>query len=219
MRIAVRIEERRSRLHLGDRREDEAHGPDDDDERDAHDGISPHARRPVPGHGTRLQRILTVGGGPSSIGFGGHARTRPETASGFARGRKSQQFSHHRAPKGKNNLSFSGIGGLAVGASASVDDARANRAATASTRTTRNATARRRRRVERCMDTGCGLQRGSVAADAAAADASDDSVRRAREACPRGARCGTPQFSHRARAVSKKNREPATFSSLGRTPR
>lgn len=209
----------RSRLHLGDRREDESHGPDDDDERDEHDGESPHARRPDPRHGSRLQRTITVDGGPSSIGVGGHVRTRPKTASGFARGRKSKQFSHHRGPKGKSNLSFNGIGGLADDAFVSVEAARANRAATASTMTTRNATARRRRRVERCMDTDADSSEGRSLPDTAAPDASDDSVRRAREACPRGARCGTLQFSHRARAVSKKNRESATLSSLGRTLR
>ena len=162
-------------------------------------------------HGSRLQRAVTVDGGPSSIGFGGHVRMWPETASGFTRGRKSKQFSHHRGPKGKSNLSFNGIGGLADGASTHVEDARANRTATASTMTTRNATARRRRRVERCMDTDADSSERRSLPVAAAADTSDDSVRRAREACPRGARCGTRQFSHRARAVSKKNREIATL--------
>ena len=77
-------------------------------------------------------------------------------------------------------MSFNGIGGLAEGASTPLEDARANRAATASTRTTSRATARRRRRVERCMGTDADSSEGRSLPGAAAADALDDSVRRAR---------------------------------------
>jgi len=197
----------RSRLHLGDRREDEAHRPHDDDDGTEKHGVTPHSRRPGLGHGSRLQRTASVDGGPSSSGCGDHVRARPETTSGAAFGRETKQFSHQRSPRRKNNLPLSGIFRPSEASASPAEDARAIRAATASTRTTRNATARRRRRVERCMGTDADSSEGRSLPDAGAADVSDNAIRRAREACPRRARCGTPQFSHRARAASKRNRE------------